>query len=79
MKYRVRRDLPHDSYVQLKSSTLPECKAFLEKMQQTWANLGDMGTFGGREPFVASISGKVLTVTQGEKVVDRYVIEPVKA
>lgn len=75
--YRVRRDLPGNSYVQLKSSTLPECKALLKSLRDKWEDLADTGTFGGGQAYSVDLGGMALVVKQGEKIVDRYVIEVV--
>lgn len=74
--YRVRRHLVGDSSIVVRSTTLPECQAYLESVQRKWNDLKDMGTFGGKEPYETSIKkNKELVVTQGETIVDHYVVE----
>lgn len=74
--YRVRRDLPNNSYVQLKSATLPECKRVLQSIKSKWDELRFVGI--DEEPYEIELvkGGKQLIVTQGERVVDRYIVEP---
>lgn len=73
--YRVRRDLPGNSYVQLKSATLPECKSVIKSIKAKWDDLRNVGI--DEEPYITELDkgGKKLIVTQGERVVDCYVVE----
>ena len=75
--YRVRRDLPNNSYVQLKSAPLAECKSVLQSIKRKWDDLRDVG-LDGSEPYVVELAkgGKELVVTQAERIVDRYIVEP---
>lgn len=75
-QYRVRRDLPDNSYVQVKSTTKEECKRVLRSLKDKWADLAKGEPFNGEDPYVVTLKGATLTVTQGERVVDRYVMEP---
>ena len=78
MPYRVKRNLPDNSYVQLKSATLPECKSLLKSIRDKWEDLSDNGSAFGEEPFVVTLENNRLVVTRGERVVDEYVIEETK-
>lgn len=76
MSYRVRRDLPGNDYVQLKSATLGECKGVVKSIKEKWDDLKNVG-IDDEEPFETHLSkgGKELVVTQGDRVVDKYVVE----
>ena len=76
-KYRVRRDLPDNTYTQVKATDLAECKRVLRSIKGKWDDVKAMGTFNGGEPFVTKLSAKKLVVTRGEDIVDQYVIERV--
>jgi len=78
MPYRVKRDLPENSFVQLKSAPLAECKALLASLEQKWNDVKENGVAFGEEAFVVERSPQSLVVTRGNEVVDRYVIEKVK-
>lgn len=73
--YRVRRDLAENSYVQLKSATLAECKSVIKSIKAKWDDLRNVGI--DEEPYVTELAkgGKLLTVMQGERLVDCYVVE----
>lgn len=75
-KYRVRRCLPGNDYVQLKSATMADCKALLKSIKGKWDDLAHMGSFGGGEPYETKIDKSNLIVLQGDRIVDKYVIEP---
>lgn len=74
MKYRVRRDLNGNTYTQLKSADLPECRRVLQSLKAKWDDLANT-PLDDQEPFVAAIAGMKLVVRQGERIVDSYVIE----
>lgn len=76
MNYRVRRDIPGNEYTQLKSATLAECKTFIKSIKQKWDDVKNI-VLDDEEPFETHLqkSGKELLVTQGERTVDRYVVE----
>lgn len=78
MPHRVKRNLPNNDYVQLKNATLAECRALLDSIEGKWNDVKENGVPFGEEPFVTERNKNSLTVTQGEKVVDNYVIEKVK-
>ena len=73
--YRVRRDLPDDSYVQLKATDLPTCKAFLRSISDKWRDLRDMPVAIGEEPYVVKLEKMQVMVSQGERIVDVYIVE----
>lgn len=74
--YRVRRDIPGNTYTQVKSTTLAECKRVLRSIRDKWNDLKNV-PFEDEEPFEVDLKagGRELVVTQGERVVDRYVVE----
>jgi len=76
MSYRVRRDIPGNDYVQLKSATLAECKSVVKSIKQKWDDVKNI-VLDDEEPFETQLmkSGKELVVTQGERMVDRYIVE----
>ena len=73
--YRVRRDLPDDSHVQLKATDLPTCKAFLRSISDKWRDLRDMPVAIGEEPYVVKREKMQVMVSQGERIVDVYIVE----
>ena len=75
-KYRVKRHLGSDESIMVKSTTFADCEHFLNKMRGTWADVADMGSFDGH-PYVVELRGKSLTVKQGGRMVDHYIIEKV--
>lgn len=76
-KHRVRRDIPGNSYTQLKAADLSDCKALLKSIKSKWDDLRGV-TWEDELPFQTELKtgGKELVVMQGDKVVDRYVVEP---
>lgn len=76
--YRVRRDIPGNTYTQLKSATLAECKRVVKSIRDKWSDLKGV-PLDDEEPYEVDLKagGKELIVTQGERVVDRYVVERV--
>lgn len=76
--YRVRRDLGENHYTMLKSSTLPECKRVVRSLKGKWDDVKDV-PMEGEEPFETNLKndGRELVVTQGERIVDRYIVEKV--
>ena len=74
--YRVRRDIPGNSYTQLKSADLADCKALLKSIKGKWDDLKGIG-LDEEMPYSTQMmaGGKELVVTQGDRVVDRYIVE----
>lgn len=77
MAYRVRRDIPGNTYTQLKSSTLKECKDALKSLKKKWDEVAKEGAFAEAEPYETKLAKKELVVSQGDRIVDRYVVEKV--
>lgn len=76
-RYHVRRDIPNNTYVQVKSTDLPTCRAFLRSVKSKWDDLKNMPVSMGEEPYVTKLEKMKMTVTQDGKVVDMYVVEKV--
>jgi hypothetical protein len=76
-KYRVRRETNGDHSIQLKASGLPECRAVLESIAEKWRGISDVPLAYGGQPYVVKVTKYMLIVTEGERVVDKYVVEAV--
>lgn len=75
--FRVRRDIPGNTYTQLKSSTLKECRDTLKGLKRKWDEVAAEGGFADGDPYKVDLTKQELVVSRGDRVVDRYVVEKV--
>ncbi|MCA1807842.1 MAG: hypothetical protein LC687_08365 [Actinobacteria bacterium] len=75
MTYRVRRNIPGNTYVQLKSAPRSECKRVLRSLADKWEGVASLG-FG--PPFSVELEANELIVEREGVVVDHYIIEEAK-